>query len=164
MSSRSRRLVKLLVPTLSSVRAVLEWMLTLPKSRKQLAVMGIRTMKDYIDVRVGLDLPADEDFKKWLQTYGFGLVTEPSDIYEYMKPIVDDFPVFELLSFNLANPRVTGSVDVLTMTGIEAVGFMTKKLPSGARFYYSPYEQETDQAKAWLSLTARHMGYDLQRL
>lgn len=163
MSSRSRRLVKLLVPALSPVRAVVEWSLTPPKGRRRLSAMGIYTMGAYVDVRVGLVLPVNEDFRAWLHAYGFGLVKEPSDIYKFMQPLVDDLPEYEMISQYVNNPRVQSSNDCLTLPGMETVGFLTKKLPSGARFYYAPFAQDSTQGRAWLSITAQHMGYDLSR-
>jgi hypothetical protein len=130
--------------------AALEWFFLLPRTRKTLSRRGVINAWDYVDVRLGLGLNKRESAIDWIESFGFGLVKDPGDVYTYMLARLGELPEFSFtpITSDSPPPKDTG------------IGFMSRTLPSGARFYYSPFARETIQASVWLYQTASAMGYD----
>ncbi len=130
--------------------ALLEWFFLLPRTRKTLSQSGVIKAWDYADVRLGLGLKKKETAIDWIESFGFGLVKDPIDVYTYMLARLGELPEFSFtpIASDAPPPKDTG------------IGFMSRTLPSGARFYYCPFARETIQASFWLYRTASAMGYD----
>ena len=144
-----RSLRKLLAQATLFVRAVCEWCFISSKTRRRLEAIGVATLKDFVDLRVGRPQPEGAGFFDWIDNFGFGLVKEPTDVYGFMAARLDDQPEY---AFSASPVQPDGP----TRTGL---GFITHNLPSGARFYTCPYGKETPQATTWLYQTSGHMGF-----
>lgn len=149
MKVGSRSLRKPFAKATLFVRAVCEWCFVSNKTKRRLGAIGISTIKDFVDLRVGMPQPQDAGFFDWIDNFGFGLVKEPTDVYGFMSARLEDQPEYAFT----ARPV---QVEVSSRAGI---GFITHNLPSGARFYTCPYAKETPQATTWLYQTSGHMGF-----
>lgn len=131
-------------------QAFTEWFFLLPRTRKTLSRMGLVSVRDYVDVRVGLRLKNKDNAIDWIESFGFGLVKDPSDVYTYMLGRLGELPEFSFAPAASSGPAPSTS----------GTGFLTHALPSGAMFYFCPFARETLEGSVWLYQTASVMGYD----
>lgn len=129
--------------------AVAQWFLLSHRSRKNLFSKGISNWRDFVNVRLGLTLDKAESFIDWVERFGFGLVKDPTDVYELMSIRLNQEPDFAFVSgFYKGNGQ--------SQTG---TGFLVSRLPSGAWFYSCPFERGSTQATSWLYETSENMGF-----
>lgn len=148
MNSLLAQISKWFAEVTMPLRAALRWSLLPPSSRKRLAKKGIRTLFDFLDLRQSFPSRSEGDLFDWIATHGIGLVKEPPDLYSFMRTRLDDEPDFAFV------PRPSAPRDVSV-----GMGFSICRLPSGARFYSSPYEIGTPEATTWLFRTSEEMGF-----
>jgi hypothetical protein len=134
--------------------AALEWLIFSEQEHQMLHLGRIYTLEDYTEAASG-DLPLNGlTLVKWIGTYGMGAARTPEDVRElvarrlFAEKQISSMLYKAGLNRNLADKKATANGPAIEP------GLLSQVLPSGATFYWSPYDMESPAGRVWLKLTA----------
>lgn len=133
-----------------SVMAAVEWMNFDDEMRTVIAGFGIYDQAAYIDVRVGMKHASVQELIKWASKVSIGHVQNHDDLENFFDGQI------QALSIAVRWEKYQTGIDILTqarartrhMKITNSIRF--HDLPSGAKYYYAPYEIGSDEHIMWL--------------
>jgi hypothetical protein len=128
-----------------------EWMALTEEQNNLLIAAGIFMEHEYTELRLSMRHPSTDAFLEWAVHYGVGYVTEPADLMRLIGG--------QLVALRLAAQYCNETMEIdlfdqdkRSMKSRPPIrnGIKWKDLPSGARYYYSPYDAATVEGRVWL--------------
>lgn len=133
-----------------SVMAAFEWMGYDQNSRDYLMGLGVANQDAYIDVRVGMKHKSGEEFMEWAYLFRVGYVRVPADL----ELLIDC--QLQALSVAVRLEKYNSGIDLIAearrLTSRQKIQntIRSRDLPSGAKYYFSPYELGSKEYMVWL--------------
>ena len=133
-----------------SALAAFEWMALTEEDREKLHSVGIKDQLAFVDVRLGMRHSSSKELIGWAEQRGIGYVRTQKDLLEYFAD------QFEALSSKCMHAEFTQGIDLIEQYRTQTrhlkitTGILSITLPSGSRYYYSPYQTHTPQRALWL--------------
>lgn len=138
--------------------AALEWLMFGEEQLQMLRLGKISIVEEYVEASNG-NLPLNGmSLVKWIGTYGMGAARTPGEVRElvarrlFAEKQISSMLYKAGLNRNLADKKATANGPAIEP------GLISQKLPSGATFYWSPYDMESPAGRVWLKLTAATFG------
>jgi len=133
-----------------SVLAAFEWMALAEEDKEKLLSAGIADQEAFIDVRIGMRHASSQELLGWADQRGIGYVRTSHDLRKYFMDHVEG------LKFKCMHVEFTQGIDLIEQYKMQTrslkitSGIPSITLPSGNRYYYSPYQKHTPQRALWL--------------
>jgi len=133
-----------------SVLAAFEWMALTEEEKEKLLSAGMADQEAFLDVRIGMRHASSQDLITWADKRGIGYVRTQDDLRKYFMDHVEG------LKFKCMHIEFTKGIDLIEQYKMQTrslkitSGIPSITLPSGNRYYYSPYETHTPQRALWL--------------
>ena len=135
--------------------AALEWMALSEDDRNIFVGVGIHDREAFIDVRAGFKHKSPQDFLDWAQMVYVGHAKAEAELENYFDCAV------QALSIAVRAEKYATGRDLLAIARSETrfrtilTTIRSKELPSGARYYWAPYEIGTSEWMMWLVTYSR---------
>jgi hypothetical protein len=132
-----------------SVMASLEWMNFDDDDTENLISVGIPNLEAYTDVRVGMKHSSGDELIEWASGVYVGYVQNQNDLEHYF-----DLKI-QALSMAARREKYYG-IDIIARAKTATRHLKISNtirwhdLPSGAKYYYSPYDVGTNEHIVWL--------------
>jgi hypothetical protein len=133
-----------------SVMAGLEWMSLDDDTKDVITGLGIFDQEAYIDVRVGMKHKSVEDLISWASEVAVGHVRDHDDLENYFDGQI------QALSMAARWEKYHTGVDIISRAKAATRNLKISNtirshdLPSGAKYYYSPYIIGSNEHVVWL--------------
>jgi hypothetical protein len=133
-----------------SVIAALEWMNFDDDMREVITGLGIFDEEAYIDVRVGMKHASGEELIIWASKVSIGHAQNHEDLENYFDGQI------QALSMAVRWEKYHTRIDILAQARAATRHMKITNtirwhdLPSGAKYYYAPYELGSDEHIMWL--------------
>jgi hypothetical protein len=130
--------------------ASLEWLNFDDQDKENLTSIGIPNLEAYIDVRVGMKHSSSEELIDWATGVYVGHVKNEDDLEHYF-----DLQI-QALSMAARLDKYYGGIDIIARAKAATRNLKISNtirwhdLPSGAKYYYAPYDVGTDEHIVWL--------------
>lgn len=134
--------------------AALEWLMFGEEELQMLRLGKILSVEEYAEAATG-NFPLDGmTLVKWIGTYGIGAARTPTEVRELIaRRLFAEKQISSMLYKAGQNRNLSDKKATAKGPDIEP-GLLSAVLPSGATFYWSPYDMATPAGRVWLKLTA----------
>lgn len=133
-----------------SVMAAFEWMNFDDEIKEVVTGLGIFDQEAYIDVRIGMKHASHEELIMWASKVSIGHAQTHEDLENYFDGQI------QALSMAVRWEKYHTGIDILAQARAATRHMKitntirSHDLPSGAKYYYTPYEIGSDEYIIWL--------------
>jgi hypothetical protein len=130
--------------------AAFEWLGFDTQMREQLGTIGIADQAAYLDVRLGMRHSSADAFINWAKEVGIAYARNHDDLEPYFDALI------QALSVAVRFQKYTTGIDHLAKARAATRNMKVSntirshELPSGAKYFYAPYEFATSEYIVWL--------------
>ena len=133
-----------------SVMAAFEWLGFEKQMREQLGTIGITDQTAYLDVRLGMRHRSADAFINWAKEVGIAYARNHDELETRFDALI------QALSVAVRFQKYTTGIDhvakarAATRNMKVSNTIRSHELPSGAKYFYAPYEFATSEYIVWL--------------
>lgn len=133
-----------------AVFASLEWFNYEASIRGHLAAVGILDAQAYVDVRVGMKHLSALEFMLWAPMVAIGYANSLSELENYFDAQIQRLSILARWEKHHKGIDILAEARAATRHKRISDQILSHDLPSGAKYYYSPYDVNSNEYMVWL--------------